>query len=75
MTEVISLSDGATIHIHTLGRSVRVTAIATSVEEANVYLMWHRSQSVIASLGNDSVILIAETEDEGTKLPKGFGHV
>lgn len=69
--QVISLTDGATIHVHTLGRSVRVTAVATSTEDANEYLSIHRGQSVIAELSN-GVVLMADIEDVGKRLPKGF---
>lgn len=70
--EIISLLDGGTVHIHTLGRSVLVRAVADSVESANDYLSKHRGTAVIAQAG--PLVFIAEYGDLGKKLPKGFSE-
>jgi hypothetical protein len=65
--QIVSLIDGGQLYVYKLGRAVRVTAVATSVEDANNYMHLHHTQSVIAVVGE--VVLIAEHDDKG-KLVK-----
>jgi hypothetical protein len=59
-----SLAEGGQLYVlSSLGRLVRVTAIVTSVEEANAFCERYKGQSVIAEVG--TVVLLARRGDDG----------
>lgn len=66
VTELSSLSEGTQLYAYTLGRAVRISAVATSLEEVNKYLARNRNQSVIAQV-ND-VVFMAAYDDKGKKV-------
>lgn len=66
VSTIVSLQDGGQLYLYVVGRLVRITTFATSVEEANDYLSKHRGQSVISQ--TDGLILMADHEDQGKRV-------
>lgn len=58
--------DGARLTVQTMGRLFTVTAMFTSVDEANAYMTENAGACVIATFGN--YVVLADKNDEGTPL-------
>lgn len=65
---ICSLRDGGQLYLHTLGRAVRITAVATDVQSANDFCAQFTGQSVIAEIGD--LVFLARKDDKGEKLPR-----
>lgn len=61
---VIRLQDPRVVYVRSMGKALRVTAIACTAEDANAYCATHRDEGVIADWGG--LIFIANLYDQGT---------
>jgi hypothetical protein len=64
------LKDDQRLYIRSLGKVLRVTAVFTNVDAANVYMAATPGESCIAVYGD--LILLARTNDEGGKIDEGY---
>jgi hypothetical protein len=60
--------DGKQLYIRSMGKALRVVAIAESDEEANRVCARTDAWAVVATLG--SLVLIADKYDPGTVIPR-----
>lgn len=60
------LNDKQFLFVRSMGKALRVTALFTSVDEANEYSKRHSDEGVVAEFG--SYILIANLYDQGTAI-------
>lgn len=59
-----------TLYVRSMGKALRVIAIAESVAEANAYCAKHDAAAVVACLDHDRLILLADRYDPGTPIPR-----
>jgi hypothetical protein len=54
-----------------MGKALKVTAIALNVEYANAHCAKHPDDAVVACIGRDDLVLLANKYDPGITIPKG----
>jgi hypothetical protein len=62
------LKDHQDLYVRSMGKALRVTAIFTSADEANVYMATHSDQAVVAEFA--PFVLIANVYDPGIRIPR-----
>lgn len=62
------LTDTESLYVRSMGKALRVTAIATSDAEANAHMSTHRDDACIAVFG--SFVLMAHRYDHGIVIPR-----
>lgn len=69
---LVRLLDHQDIYVRSMGKALRILALATSDKEANDYCEKYDAAAVIAEYGKtpDSVIFIADKYDHGTPIPR-----
>lgn len=61
------------LYVRSMGKALRVTAIATSDAEANAYMETHDVAACVAVFG--SFVLMADKYDRGITIPREDAHV
>lgn len=56
------------LYVRSMGKALKVTAIALNTEIANAYMETHRDQAVVAEIGE--LVLIADQYDPGIRIPR-----
>ncbi len=58
------------LYVRSMGKLLRITAIAMGMESANKYMETHRDEGLVAEFG--SLCLIANLYDPGTKVDRSL---
>lgn len=58
-----------TVYVRSMGKALRITAMFTSVDEANAYMENNTDEGVIAEI--QGVIFLANLHDQGVKIADG----
>lgn len=60
------------LYVRSMGKALKVTAIALSEEAANLYCQQHDEAAVVAQIGpnGNALILLADKYDPGIQIPK-----
>lgn len=56
------------LYVRSMGKALKVTAIALNTEIANAYMQAHHGQAMVAQVGD--LILLADQYDPGIRIPK-----
>jgi hypothetical protein len=59
------------LYVRSMGKALKVTAIALNVEYANAHCAKHPDDAVVACIGRDDLVLLANKYDPGITIPKG----
>lgn len=64
---LVKFTQEQTLYVRSMGKALRVLAIADNDKEANAYMERHDEAAVIAEFG--PLILMADKYDKGTLIP------
>lgn len=59
-----------TLYVRTMGKVLKIIALAETIDEANQYSEKHDEAAVVACLDHDRLILLADKYDQGIPIPR-----